>query len=487
MDKPKAHVADYKKKIVSDLVALLKKYPIVGAINMENLPAAQLQNMRGQLRDKVVMFMTKRRLMKLAIEQAKGEKKGLEKIEEHLGGMPALLLTDENPFTLFKFIKKNKSKAPAKAGQIAPIDIIIPAGPTPFAPGPVISELGSLGIKSKVEEGKIVIQEDAVVCKEGEEISAPLAGMLARLSIKPMEIGLDLVAVLEDGVLYPKSVLDVDEEQFMADFSAAASNAFNLSIELGFITPDNRNAIIGKLFREAKAVALEAGVLADAVVEEIVSKAARQANALSAEVGELPSAAPAEEAKAEEKPSEEKPAETPAEEKAAAEAPAEEKPAEQKAEEKPETPKEEPKEEKPAEEPKEEPKEEKKEEPPKEEKPAEPAPETPKEEPKEEEKPREPEIKEEPPEEVKEEPPKEEEKPAEAPKEEPKEEEKPEEPKEEPAEAPKEEVKEAPKEEVQSRNEETDEKVADMVKKFKDKAEGNIPSAEDLVGETKEK
>ena len=57
--KPKAHVADYKKVVVKKIVELLKQYPIIGCINMENLPASQLQNMRGQLRGKVEMLMTK--------------------------------------------------------------------------------------------------------------------------------------------------------------------------------------------------------------------------------------------------------------------------------------------------------------------------------------------------------------------------------------------------------------------------------------------
>ena len=93
-------VAVYKKETVKKIVDLIKKYTIIGSVNMENLPAAQLQKMKAQLRDKVEMFMTKRRLMKLAIEKVKGEKAGIEKIEEHLKGMPALLFTNENPFAL---------------------------------------------------------------------------------------------------------------------------------------------------------------------------------------------------------------------------------------------------------------------------------------------------------------------------------------------------------------------------------------------------
>ena len=142
-----AHVAEYKKRIVQEIIDLANQYPIIGLVNMENLPAPQLQKMRAQLRDKIKFAMTKKRLIKLALEQAKNSKKGIEKLEDYFTGMPALIFTKENPFRLYNMLKKNNSPAPAKAGQIAPRDIIVPAGPTSFAPGPIIGELGQIGLK----------------------------------------------------------------------------------------------------------------------------------------------------------------------------------------------------------------------------------------------------------------------------------------------------------------------------------------------------
>ncbi len=153
-----AHVAQYKKDVVASLVKLMGDSPIIGVVNMENLPAPQLQTMRAQLRGKFYITMTKRRLIKLAIEHAKANKSGLEQLEAHLGGMPALIFTNENPFKLSRTLRKSKSPAPAKAGQTALRDIIVPKGATPFAPGPIIGELAMAGIKSGVENGKVAIK-----------------------------------------------------------------------------------------------------------------------------------------------------------------------------------------------------------------------------------------------------------------------------------------------------------------------------------------
>jgi len=268
-----AHVAEYKKEIVKKIVGLIKSYPIIGIVNMENLPAPQLQRLRGQLRGKVELFMAKRRLISLAIDNTKDLKPGIENLKQYLSGMPAVICTNDNPFMLFKVLKKSKSTAPAKPGQKAPADIVVKAGPTSFAPGPIIGELGALGIKTGVENGKVAIKEDAVVCKEGQPISAPLAAMLTRLGIEPMEVGLDLKAVYENGTIFTKDILDIDEEEFLRSISEATKYAMNLSVEIGYTTRDNIELILTKLHNEAKTVALEAAIITDITRDDLLAKA----------------------------------------------------------------------------------------------------------------------------------------------------------------------------------------------------------------------
>ena len=207
-------IAEYKKKIVNDIVKLAKDYSIIGLVNMEDLPAPQLQAMKKELRGKMNLFMTKKRLMRIALDKIKNERKGAEELEKYFEGMPALLFTNESPFKLSKLLQKSKSKAPAKAGQTAPDDITINKGPTPFAPGPIISELSSVGLKVGVEGGKVAVKEDTVIVKKGEKIKPKVAEILTRLDIKPMEVGLGLVAAYEDGIIYQKDILKIDEAEF---------------------------------------------------------------------------------------------------------------------------------------------------------------------------------------------------------------------------------------------------------------------------------
>ncbi|MEK6840244.1 MAG: 50S ribosomal protein L10, partial [Nanoarchaeota archaeon] len=148
------HIHEYKTKEVEDVKRLFHEYPVVGLINMENLPAKTLQKMKKALRDKVFFKITRKRFIEIALEGLK-DKKNIDGFKEKLEGIPALIFTKEEPFTLYKLLEKSKTPAPAKPGQKSPLDITIPAGPTPFTPGPMIGELGQLGIKTEVKEGKI--------------------------------------------------------------------------------------------------------------------------------------------------------------------------------------------------------------------------------------------------------------------------------------------------------------------------------------------
>jgi len=293
-----AHVAESKKKVVKEFCDLINSYPVIGVVDMENLPTAQLQKMRGQLRGKVVIRMTKRRFMNIVLDKVKDNKKGIEEMKKYLTGMPALLFTKDDPFKLAKTLKRSMSTAPAKQGQIAPKDIIVSAGPTPFSPGPVISELASAGIKTAIENGKIVVKSDAVVVKKGNKVSAAIAGILVRLGVEPMNVGLNLTAVYDNGTIFTRDVLNIDEEEFIKKIKIAYNSAIGLAIELSFLTKETTEMMIAKAFREAKSLALSQNIMADGVKEEIMAKANKEMLALKSKLN-FPDA-PKEEVKTEE-------------------------------------------------------------------------------------------------------------------------------------------------------------------------------------------
>ncbi|MCF7866865.1 50S ribosomal protein L10 [Candidatus Woesearchaeota archaeon] len=282
MAKITTHASDAKKKTVKEFSNLVKKYKVIAAVDVENLPAKQLNQMRDSLRGKAHLQMTKRRLLSLALKDS--GKENIMDLEKYMTGMPALLFSDENPFTLFKILKKSKSPAPIKGGQIAPNDIIVPAGPTSFAPGPIIGELGQFRIITGVENGKVAVKKEVVVAKEGEEIKPALAALLTRLGIYPMEIGLNLQAAYEEGSILHKKDLDIDEDAFLAQLKGAASDAYALTIGIAYPTKDNITALIAKSAREALALADSQDILTKETVGKVLAKADAQASIINSKI-----------------------------------------------------------------------------------------------------------------------------------------------------------------------------------------------------------
>lgn len=276
-----AHVAAWKKKEVDELATTLANAPVVGVIEYSGIPSPQMQNMRKGLRGHADIKAGKKNLFHLALEKAGGERSGLQELTNNLDGQVALIATDMNPFKLYKKMAATRQKMPAKAGDIAPEDIAVKKGDTPFKPGPVVGELQKAGIPAAIDQGKVVIKSDKVLVREGETISADLAAALSKLEIHPIEVGLNLQAVWENGLIFKPEVLAIDETQFLGEFQGAIQNAFNLAVNASYFTPLTTAPIISKAHREAIALVLEAGFLEKGTEDLVIGKANAQALALA--------------------------------------------------------------------------------------------------------------------------------------------------------------------------------------------------------------
>jgi large subunit ribosomal protein L10 len=281
------HIHDYKRKEVEDVKRLFHEYPVVGLVNMENLPAATLQVMKKSLRGMVEIKITRKNFMRIAIEQIK-DKKNIEQLKEQLEGIPALLFTKEEPFRLYKLLEKSKTQAAAKPGQKAPFDISIPAGPTPFTPGPMIGELGQLGIKTEVKEGKISVREDKVLVKEGEVISQKLSELLVKLGIEPMKEGLNLVLTYSNGEILTSKVLHIDEDAYRTNIKVAFQQSLGLAMHLGLMTPETVKPLIMKAYRAAKGIAEKQNILTPETVGRILAKTEKAAEIIQGKIPPLP-------------------------------------------------------------------------------------------------------------------------------------------------------------------------------------------------------
>jgi len=268
-----AHVAEWKVGEVKKITELLTKNKVIGIVGIGGIPAPQMQQMRTGLHGTATVRSAKNNLIFRALDDAEKEIKGISTLKESITGQTAIIATDMNPFKLAAQLKATRTMAPAKGGEIAAHDIEVKAGETPFKPGPVVGELQKVGIPAAIQEGKVIIKSDKVLVPEGEKIPVEVAQMITRLEIFPIEIGMDLQAIFEEGSIFPPDVLDIDIDEFLGRMSQASNNAFNLAVKAGWITELTVKPLIIKAHNDALALAMEQGILTKETIKNLLSKA----------------------------------------------------------------------------------------------------------------------------------------------------------------------------------------------------------------------
>jgi large subunit ribosomal protein L10 len=294
------HVAKWKKTRVEDITQMLLDNPVIGVIDIEGIPASQLQQIRKTLPSGSKFIVAKNTLTKLAFKNASKKKKNMEELANSLDGQRGLIASEINPFRLFRAMEGTKIKAPARGGELAPFDIEIEEGETSFKPGPIVGELQKAGFPAAIERGKVVIKKDKLLVKEGDRIPRNVAQMLTRLEIYPMTVGLSLKAGYEDGLVYTKEVLDVDVQAYLDNMQTASHSAFNLSMFIGYPTEMTIKPLIQVAHSNAFNLAYNANIPSSGSIAPLLAKASGQAMALASHVPDAMSSKEDKDAKKEE-------------------------------------------------------------------------------------------------------------------------------------------------------------------------------------------
>ena len=274
-------IPQWKREEVDEIVSLIESYDSVGVVDVAGIPSRQLQDMRRTLHGRAQLRISRNTLVVRALEEVDA---GIEALVADVSGQVGLILTNENPFSLYQTLEDTKTQAPINAGEIAPNDIVIEEGDTGIDPGPFVGELQGVGADARIQEGSIQVLSDSVVCEAGEEVSTDLANVLGELGIEPKEVGLDLRSVYADGVLFDSEELAIDVAEYRADVEAAAARARNLSVNAGYPTATTAPTLLSKARGEAKSLGLQASIESPDLADDLVSKADGQVRALAAAI-----------------------------------------------------------------------------------------------------------------------------------------------------------------------------------------------------------
>ncbi|WP_428326451.1 50S ribosomal protein L10 [Nitrosopumilus sp.] len=268
-----------KAQMYQQLQELPKKYKVMAVIKMNKVRSTQILPLRKTLKEDVEFFSIKDKVAQKALENS--DIPGMKDMVGEFKGQIMLMFTNMSPFKLNVLLAKNKIMMMARGGDIASIDVVVPAKNTGIAPGPMLTEFKEAGIPTKIDQGTIWIAKDSTPVAKGEAINEKLAAILGKLDIKPVEAGITLFTALEDGLKYAEEEMVIDVEKIRDQFAQAHQEAISLSIEAAYVTPDNIEQILAKAAQSARSVSIESGYMTDETKEQILQKADAQARAVA--------------------------------------------------------------------------------------------------------------------------------------------------------------------------------------------------------------
>jgi large subunit ribosomal protein L10 len=274
------HYPKKKRLMYEELQRVPTEHTVIAMSKMTKVRAAQLMMIRKKFRNDIKIKIIKNKVAIRAFEKVKGVA-GLENLSKQLEGQCALISTNINPFKLNLIFAQNKVFLPAKGGDIATKEIVVPSGNTGITPGPVLSEFKTANVPTKIDQGTIWVSKDTLVVRPGDVISTPLASLLSKLNVKPIEAGISVNFAISEGLTFKEQDLRINLDEYREDLVRSFEQALALATEAGYMTAETVKPLLVKAQQQARSLAAEAGYLTSETAGFVLPRAQLQAEAVA--------------------------------------------------------------------------------------------------------------------------------------------------------------------------------------------------------------
>jgi len=287
--------AERKQAYFERLKAYLDKYQKIVVVGADNVGSNQMQKIRQSLRGSAEVLMGKNTMVRKVLREYVESNPKVEPLIGLVKNNVGFVFTNGDLGEVEKKLLQHRVGAPAKAGIIAPNDVIVPKGPTGMEPTQT-SFLQALNIASKINKGQVEIVSDVHLIKAGEKVGSSEATLLQKLSIKPFSYGLSLIHIYDNGSVYDPSVLKLTNEDLLAKFRNGINNVASLSLSIGYPTLASLPHALSAAYKNVLSVAVETEYsfpAAEKIKAYIANPSAFAAAAPAASAPAASSAAPA--------------------------------------------------------------------------------------------------------------------------------------------------------------------------------------------------
>lgn len=218
-----------------------------------------MQQIRQALRKSAVVLMGKNTMIRKAINGHVSANPLLEKLLPHVRGNVGFVFTNGDLCEVREKILGNRVAAPARAGVVAPIDVMLPPQNTGLTPDKT-SFFQALSIPTKISKGFIEIQNEIHLIKKGDKVGASEATLLSMLNIMPFSYGLVIKQIFDAGTTFGPDVLDITNEVIAQRFKEGIANIASLSLAVSYPNKASAPHMVVNGLKNLMAVALETDV-----------------------------------------------------------------------------------------------------------------------------------------------------------------------------------------------------------------------------------
>jgi large subunit ribosomal protein LP0 len=245
-----------KNKYIAKLEQCLADYKSMLVINIDFVGSKQMASLRIGLRGRAVVLMGKNTIIRKILREKAVDDDRLEALLPLIKGNVGFVFCNDDLAGIRKECISEKIPAAAKTGAIAPVDVIIPAGPTGLDPGQT-TFFQALNIGTKITRGSIEILTQVTLCTKGNKVSSSAVALLNKLNIKPFEYGIDCTHVYDNGSLYEAKILDLSKDDLVNAFFLGVNKIAAIGLEIGYPTLASLPHSFINAFRKLVAIALE--------------------------------------------------------------------------------------------------------------------------------------------------------------------------------------------------------------------------------------
>jgi len=224
-----------KQAYFTKLIKLLDEYPKIFIVGVDNVGSNHMQKIRHALRGKGIILMGKNTMIRKAVRGHTQNNPALEALLPLVRGNIGFVFVKDDLSSVKKILVENKVAAVAKAGVIAPVDVIVPKGNTGMEP----TQTGffqALNIQTKITKGQVEIVNDVPLLKEGQKVGVSEANLLLKLDIKPFQYGLVIKTVYDNGSVYDAKILEMTDEDLLNKFHHGVKIIASIGLAIGYPT-----------------------------------------------------------------------------------------------------------------------------------------------------------------------------------------------------------------------------------------------------------